>query len=237
MIKIINESANNFDIGNMVFEINVWLPTLYPTETDKELSFSESWKLDRNLLIPDRKLDADGYDNMLRNVQTFVETNIPVTTDEVIAEYNNHHVHEYSRKRDRLSNDNKITDKTQSFAFYMDIDYMLPEDLQCSETVRNSLKMIIVRVANHISKKEFKSIENPKDFKVYHNQMIELCESQFKSYVNNILYTYADFIANLLDYDYIETISEIEASEISRLKRIASQGRFEEYERRYNSNI
>lgn len=67
--------------------------------------------------------------------------------------------------------------------------------------------------------------------------MIELCESQFKSYVNNILYTYADFIANLLDYDYIETISEIEASEISRLKQIASQGRFEEYERRYNSNI
>ena len=231
-----HESANNFDIENMIFEINVWLPTLYSTETDKELSFSESWKLDRNLLIPDRKLDADGYDNMLRNVQTFVENNIPPTIRIVADDYNSKHNSTFMYVGEHKSKRNMISNKIQSFAYYVTMGCDV-SDINCSDTIRNNISRFEIRIANHVSKDEFRTFETKNNARLYHNQMLDLCEEQFKAYVWNIFDRYYKFLIKLSDYEYIDCFADIADSDVDIVKSIAFQGRFEEYEKRYKNNL
>ena len=237
MIRIINESDDNFDIENMIFTINIYLPIFHTNEHEKEFVISEDWKIDRDMVIPNRKMSDGELDDMLQRLNRIITYHADNTINILVDAYNMANGMMYNVLRVVQSNQNKITNNTQSYAHYVEVECDV-SNIQCSEKVENSIKTFKIRIANHISKSEFKTLQNMDNVKIYHNQMLDLCEEQFSIYVTNILNGYGNFIDTLSNYPCeINKFSDIREQDISKLKQIAVQGRFEDYEKKFRNNL
>ena len=222
MIKIINESIDNFDIENMIFEINLSIPIFHVHGNEKEFAFSENWKID-DLIIPNNVSKADTK-TALKIVDKFIIDNVMPTIKDVANEYN--WITKVIIKNSSSSNTMK---SPQSLAYYSEIHCDI-SNVNCSDILRGKLSNFVVRVANHISTKERETIKSYGNVKLYSNQIMNLEEAQFIEYLHNIFNAYEVFIGSLSLYpNRIEDFSDVAYNDIALLKQVAVQGRFDGY--------
>lgn len=215
MIKLLCEDLeNNFEF-DMVLPITIKV---------KELFYNEDWKINKDWFDLSSKASGPMMKDIRNLVDNYVETNTVPTLLNLLQKSEGAYtlIQDNGKpfKHGKLSKENGVL----SYACYFLITCNV-SNIKCSQSVQDSIGSFKIRLANHISAQEQKSISDYGNTKLFVEDINDLYQKLFEDYTNNILTTYTNFLKTLSTYpNKIETFNDINPKDISKLKEISIQG-------------
>ena len=215
MIKIVETVNNNgifwFDIGIALMLQN----TLKENEVDK---------LDKNILSIPPKLTTNEIIQYSNEVENIVKNFAQNTIKNIATDYNCTITKEYTGKPGKNPN-NKLE---LSFAYYFTID--LKYDIKnISTELQQQLNTFNLRISNHLSIRELRSLYAMNNIKTFSEYMVDLYKPELEIYTENIFNVYDAFIDRIENYPHIlTTFEDIDENDIKMVKEYAAQGDFPE---------
>ena len=214
MIPIINQTT---DSNSFVFEIN--LPLLFFV---KQMSFAENKKLSADIFYIPPKADTNRLLIATSEVSKIVEDFTKPTIEEIAKTHNFEIIKIYHGKQGKDYNNKNML----SFAYYFNL-YTNLSIPNLSSEMNKSLSTISIRLGNHINEKEYDNYKSRETVRTYHQQVLDLYESDLIRYTNNVFDAYDKFLYNLCNYSYdINSYADILSTDIDIVKAYAIQGTF-----------
>lgn len=216
VIKEIQQVTNPM----FTFDIEAGINLSYVT-----LNLPESW-IDKDDFKLPHKIPLQGMREVTNQINIKIEKYVIPELENCLTN-NNYTLITGQRKFDKYGNGTicKVPgEDVLSYACYFDIK---PNDfnIDCSESVTSSIGTFIIRLANHISDSEYKTLANPNNVKFFVQNIDNLYAEKFIKCTENVLNSYTNFLNYLRNYDKrLEKFSDIPVKEVAKLKRIQKQG-------------
>lgn len=215
MIKKLKENYNEY------FEFDIYIPIcLFHNVIE-----STEDKLSSNILKIPKKLTQQELNEVSYKVQKIVDNFATDTIDKIAKEYGCKLLDGITTGSSLKSTRNK---EELSFACYYKIQIPTPIT-NVSTNVQNKVSEFKIRIANHLSTKELRTLADIYNLKIFNQYMVDMYKPELEIYTANIMEAMTNFVDKIENYaDFVETMSDIKMQDLQQVKDVAAQGDFPE---------